>query len=222
MSKLRNWAEREIELAKKREMEGCQSDEWMYGCCCYDSALKAFNSLCDDEHSGMSIQITKSILNRLIDGKPLTPIEDTEDIWNEVWDGKYQCKRMSSLFKTISKDGTVSYHDNNRTVMIDTKTGTGWHNGKVSRYIDDLHPITMPYIPTDKPYKVFCEDFCYLKPDAVGEYDHFAMLYMQDPEGNRTEINKYYEETKEGFAQISCNEYLKRKQETEDMRCGSE
>ena len=29
----------------------------------------------------MSIQITKSILNRLIDGKCLTPIEDDPDIW---------------------------------------------------------------------------------------------------------------------------------------------
>ena len=38
--------------------------------------------------------------NRLIDGKPLTPIEDTDDIWNLIdnhEDGyiSYQCKRMS-------------------------------------------------------------------------------------------------------------------------------
>ena len=37
-----------------------------------------------DGHSGFSIQITKSILNRLIDGKCLTPIEDTPDIWEDV------------------------------------------------------------------------------------------------------------------------------------------
>lgn len=50
---------------------------------CYKSALKAFNELCDEGHSGMSIQITKSILCRLIDGKPLTEIEDTPDVWAE-------------------------------------------------------------------------------------------------------------------------------------------
>lgn len=36
----------------------------------------------EDGHSGMSIGITKNILNRLIAGKPLTPIVDTEDIWD--------------------------------------------------------------------------------------------------------------------------------------------
>ena len=41
---------------------------------CYESALRAYRSLERDGHSGMSVQITKSILNRLIDGKCLTPL----------------------------------------------------------------------------------------------------------------------------------------------------
>lgn len=45
--------------------------------------MRAFESLLGDGHSGMSIGITKNILNRLIDGKPLTPIEDTEEVWGE-------------------------------------------------------------------------------------------------------------------------------------------
>ena len=59
---------------------------------------------------------TKSILNRLIDGKCLTPIEDTPDIWSDItsecnWkEGyqEYQCKRMSSLFKEVAPDGTAT------------------------------------------------------------------------------------------------------------------
>ena len=81
------WAKREIELAFKRDHENSPKekfdDKFNYGCACYASALKAFKSLLDDEHSGASIMITKSILNRLIDGKVLTPIEDTPDIWND-------------------------------------------------------------------------------------------------------------------------------------------
>lgn len=50
--------------------------------------MRAFESLLGDGHSGMSIGITKNILNRLIDGKPLTPIEDTEDVWNVCSRGK--------------------------------------------------------------------------------------------------------------------------------------
>ena len=79
---MKEWAELEVEIAKKRERGDAPEDEFDYGCACYDSALKAFNSLCEDGHSGMSIGFTKAILNRLIDGKPLVPIEDTEDIWN--------------------------------------------------------------------------------------------------------------------------------------------
>lgn len=94
------WAKREVAIASKRERGDKPEDEWDYGVACYESALKAFESLCGDGHSGYSIGVTKNILNRLIDGKPLTPIEDTEDVWNQCNRGvedpvTYQCKRMS-------------------------------------------------------------------------------------------------------------------------------
>ena len=79
---LEKWAEKEIEIACKKENPNREEGEWDYGCACYESALKAFKSLLEDEHSGFSISITKNILNRLIDGKPLTPIEDTDDVWD--------------------------------------------------------------------------------------------------------------------------------------------
>lgn len=98
-----DWAEREVALACKKE-DG-------YGASCCKSALKVFRALCDDGHSGFSIGITKAILNRLIDGKPLTPIEDTPDVWIECCGGNidgsavYQNSRMSSLFKDVYPDG---------------------------------------------------------------------------------------------------------------------
>lgn len=65
------WAKREVEIASKRERGDKPESEWDYGCACYDSALKAFESLCGDGHSGFSIGITKGILNRLIEGSLL-------------------------------------------------------------------------------------------------------------------------------------------------------
>ena len=64
-----DWAKHEIELAKQFERKDSDNneDEFDYGCACYDSALKAYNALLEDGHSGMSISITKNILNRLID-----------------------------------------------------------------------------------------------------------------------------------------------------------
>ena len=113
------WAKNEIAIASKRERGDKPEDEWDYGCACYDSALRAFESLLGDGHSGMSIGFTKDILNRLIDGKPLTPIEDTEDTWeyayNDADDSEvYRCKRMSSLHKKITQDGIVTYSDVDR------------------------------------------------------------------------------------------------------------
>lgn len=94
-----DWAKREVELACKRENPDRKPGEWDYGCACYESALKALKSLLEDGHSGFSIGLTKQILNRLIDGKPLIPIEDTDDNWNYVYENTdgtngYQCNRM--------------------------------------------------------------------------------------------------------------------------------
>jgi hypothetical protein len=79
------WAEKEIELACEKERRVAEQhgdpDGAGYGIGCYESALKAFKSLCGDGHSGFSIGLTMNILNRLVDTKPLTPIFDTEDVW---------------------------------------------------------------------------------------------------------------------------------------------
>lgn len=76
------WARREIEIACERERRLSEKeDDWDYGVTCYESAYKAFKSLMNDNHSGLSLSITRRILNSLINGNPLTPIEDSPDIW---------------------------------------------------------------------------------------------------------------------------------------------
>ena len=211
---MKEWAKREVEFACKRENPNRKEGEFDYGCACYESALKAFNCLMEDGHSGMSIGITKSILNRLIEGKCLTPIEDTEDIWNYIHDSKdggkcYQCKRMSSLFKNVYPDGTVTYKDIDRVVKIDMNTGTTWHSGLVDRIIDELYPITMPYIPADKPFKVYCEDF--LTDSKNGDYDTVGVIYGIDPNGSRFEINRYFKDGDKDMIEINKEEYEERR-----------
>ena len=121
---MKGWAEREVQIACERENPDRKEGEWDYGCACYESALKAFNSLMEDGHSGMSIGFTIQILNRLIAGKPLTLIEDTDDVWEECALNNrgcttYHCNRMYSLFKEVYPDGTVKYHDNDRIECVD-------------------------------------------------------------------------------------------------------
>jgi len=222
------WAEKEIDIACKREREasGVKNDDWDYGCACYESALKAYKSLIEDGHSGFSIGMTKYILNRLIDGKPLTPIEDTPDIWNVISDisglnGKmviYQCKRMSSLFKHVYADGTVEYKDVNRYCCVDInkhvlqmsgQTEVTYYSGLVQRIIDEIFPITMPYFP-GKPIKVYCEDF--LTDRKNGDFDTVGIFYAIKPDGEKVEINRFFKESEDGWKEIDEAEYINRKE----------
>lgn len=78
-SNMELWAEEEIRIACKRERGNTSENEWDYGVACYESALKAFRSLAEDGHSGMSIGITLDILNKLVKGQALMPIDDVDD-----------------------------------------------------------------------------------------------------------------------------------------------
>ena len=219
------WAKREIELACKRERGNRPNDEFDYECACYESALKAYKSLLEDGHSGMNIGYTvaglifrKHILDRLIEGKVLTPIEDTPDIWNDCARYEYeigystqQCKRMSSLFKYIYDDGTVKYKDVNRFVCADKdRPSLTWHSGLIDKILDEKFPITMPYMPSDRPFMVYCSEA--LTDPKNGDFDTVAIWYVKKPNGVREEINRFFKEGEEDWVEIDATEYQKRKE----------
>ena len=211
------WAEREIEIACKLEREEKDCGGWDYGVACYESALKAFKSLLGDEHSGFSIRLTKDILDCLIENQPLSPIEDTDDIWEDVTgiggyiDKKvYQCKRMSSLFKDIYHDGTVKYSDNDRCCCVDIEDpNSTYRSGFVYSIMNDMFPITMPYYPSPTPIEVYCESF--LTDEKNGDFDTKGILYAIMPSGEKKMINLFFKEGKEGWVDINEAEYNLRK-----------
>jgi hypothetical protein len=205
-----SWAEREVELACKRERKAAgKTNDWDYGCACYKSALKAYNSLCKDGHSGFSIGLTQNILNRLIDHKPLTPIEDKRGRWRPVNMGNnrktYQHKRYSALFKTIHPDKTVTYSDVDACYCVDANNegGASYTSGLVRRVIDEMYPITMPYMP-GKPIKVFCSE-C-LTDAKNGDYDTVAILYCVKGD-EKVDIHRYFKEDGHDFVEIDRAEY---------------
>ena len=210
------WAKKEVELAKIIEAKDLKEGEFDYGGACYDSALKAFKSLAEDGHSGMSIKLTQQILNRLIDGKPLLPIEDREDIWNEVTRNKkdniiiYQCSRMSSLFKYVYENSKVTYSDIDRSYCFDiTNPDMRYSFGLVTNIIDEMFPITMPYSPANERIKVCCEDFLY-SPDG-GDFDSVGILYVEDPDNKRINVSRFFKEADKKWVEISDVEYNVRK-----------
>lgn len=212
-----SWAEKEVNIACARE-RATNEEMCDYGIGCYQSALKAFKALTEDGHSGFSIGITKNILCRLIEGKPLTPIEDTPDIWTEVPYEKdhgvkeYQCTRMSSLFKDVYSDGTVKYHDVRRTVVTYVHNpDICWSNGCASQIINEMFPITMPYAPYDKQYVIHAEE-CLVNPEK-GDYDTVGYLYVITPDGEKIDINRFYKDTGVGnkLVEIDRKEFENRK-----------
>lgn len=213
---MNNWAKKEVELLIEKNGDKGWSD---YINNCAESAVKAFESLLEDGHSGLSITVTKDILNRLIDGKTLTPIEDTPDVWNEPNDyGKgyksYQCKRMSSLFKRVYDDGTIKYTDIDRYMGIPIENPKcSYTSGRIRDIVDEFFPLTMPYYPKNKKYKIYTDDFLYNKDN--GDFDHEAFYYMITPSGEKIDLNRFYYYPEDGtIIEITKEQYEEMKKKS--------
>ena len=196
------WAENEIRIALARENEN--DSFYQYVKACHESALKAYKSLCGDGHSGMSISVTRNILDRLVEHKPLTPIEDTEDVWTELFGMRKddrikvcQCKRMGCFWKEIYPDGSIRYHDSNRSCGIDMNNPVcTYHSGLITRIVDEILPITMPYFPPNQPFKVYTEEFLF---DARnGDFDTVHIHYIQTPKGDKVDVNRVFTTPEDG------------------------
>lgn len=214
---IKEWAKREIEIACARERGNKNTTECDYACACYKSAFKAFESLMTDGHSGLSISITKHILNRLIDGKPLTPIEDVSSVWNMIVGDKptkgcntYQCSRMRSLFKDIYFDGTVKYSDVDRfrCVNKDTQNGASCLNEFIINLLNAQFPITMPYYPDSCSWVVYCTEG--RTDTANGDFDTIGVLYIKKPDGEQITIDRFFKTDKNTMIEITREEYEKR------------
>lgn len=208
---MKEWARREIDIM----IDNAGNDEFdlNYSSSCGESALKAFNSLMEDGHSGMSISVTMGILNRLVKGQPLTPIYDDEEAWEECsysHDDKkhYQCRRMSSLFKDIDSDCNVTYSDVDRVICVDIDNPNNTYmSGLVRDIINEMFPITMPYYP-GKAFKITCHDI--LTDAKNGDFDTVAIFGGSDPDGNVFSILRYFKEAGSGWEEITEDEYLER------------
>ena len=204
------WAEREIELACKKENPNWNGKSFDYGCACYQSALKAYKSLCEDGHSGTSFNITKNILIRLMEGLPLKPITDDDFINTEpeIWESpeylkkvglksNIQCPRMFSLFRKETLNGKITYSDVGRVIFYDAN-GDDWYNcGPAFKIVDEMFPITMPYYPSNEKYKVYGETFYMVNgenktSENPGTYNLVKIYYILTPDNERIEVNKEF------------------------------
>ena len=205
-----DWAENEVKIACKKENPNWDGKSFDYGCACYQSALKAYKSLMDDDHSGFSWNVTKNILIRLMNNMPLTAIaeEDFEGV-EPIFANVYQCPRMSSLFKEVDANGNIIYSDNDRYYGVD-ENGNTYSGGGLKDLCDKLFPITLPYYPKTQKYVFYTEEF--LLDSENGDFDHKAVLYVRTPEGDKIELDEYYKEVNGKMVKITKEEYYKDKE----------
>lgn len=165
----------------------------------------------------MSIGVTKGILNRLIDCKPLTPLTGEDNEWVEVSRAtendpytQYQNSRCSSVFKKVYTNGEIEYSDVDRFKCEDMNTGNWFYSGSVISVAKEFFdPITMPYMPANKPIIIFTEDF--LVDVNNGDFDTRGIFYAITPDGNQVDIEKYQAEVDGQFIEITKSEYIARR-----------
>lgn len=209
-----DWAENEVNIYCKRAEandDGYGSMESMQECAF--AALDAYNLIMSQGHSGSSIHLTMSILNKLVDGKPLTLIENTDDMWEPGFESKeygyktFNCKRYPALYKKVYNDGKVVYSDADRWRCYDVGNAIPYISGVVNNALDEMFPITFPYAP--HTYRVHCDTF--LLNESFDDFDHKAILNYVDADGTKIAINKYYQEFPKGWEEISQESYLDHK-----------
>lgn len=222
-SPMETWVEREIRIAIEREQAADREDcerrgkkynpkDFSYGGEIYRSALRAYKSLLKDGHSGMSWSFTGNVLMRLIKNRPLTPLKGTDDEWVKVTvtededEDLYQNRRCSSVFKHVFSDGTVRYTDNDYAVCIDDDNGHTHSFGLLSDEVYSRWPITFPYMPSEKPYKVYDRTFDSINAKR-GCFDTVACLRIEEPDGTVHAINKFWKEAGDHFEEITKEEY---------------
>ena len=156
------WAKHELDLARENEIAHAVlvGDE-DYGIMCYDAAEQLLAVFQEQGHSGYSAKVVKEIFSRLVDGKPLTPVTDEDDQWHNAYKNgnspkkSYQHKRMSSLFKHVAPDGSVSYYDIDRVQAYD-QNGNFFLAQQVNNVVSKYFPIKFPYVGEE--IKVHVED----------------------------------------------------------------
>lgn len=200
MVDMKKWAENEVELAIK-DIDEEDMDRMKV---IYNSALKAYESLIDDRHSGLTFSIVKSILMDLLDERPLSPIEESDDLWEEVEENWYQCKRAPYLFKVIDEKGNMTYTDLKRVEGVTTENGTNYvhYNSFTRKMIDDLYPITFPYLPLKKPYEVRYIEFIYQ------DVHYISFGRLTTPEGKHEQLYGYFKLVDDKLEEMDPEEWL--------------
>ena len=147
MSNLVEWAKSELDRLVKDDDELQKAIN--------KDILEIVEKFSEQGHSGFSASYTLSIIKRLLDWKPITPLTGEESEWNDVPsydDGSntQQNKRCSAVFRKNFDNSTAYYIDGK---VFSDDGGKTWFTSRDSRV-----PVTFPYVVPEKPERIILEN----------------------------------------------------------------
>lgn len=176
-----------------------------------DGRMKAYNTNDNqfglpDGHGDITCTSPQEVMNAYLE----LDMKGTDDEWvkvavaeDEDW---YQNRRCSSVFKHVYSDGTVKYTDNDYVVCFDDDNGYAHSFGLLSDEVYSRWPITFPYMPSEKPFKVYDRTFDSVNAEQ-GCFDTVACLRIEEPDGTVHAVNKFWKEAGDHFEEITKEEY---------------
>lgn len=219
------WAERETNLGAA---ENGQKE--------YYEAV--FNAYCFVKHEFDTLEfpgVAKTLLRQLLEGEPLTPIENVDENWfvisgfDPAANGDnpgftvYQSNRRGSLYKHVKYDrktgevDEVSFTDTDRSVCIDIETEEIYTSTFANGILDEMVPIKMPYYPKGK-IKIFVDEFR-AYPESK-ENDTIAILHFRFEDGRMQEVMRFFkvDPVADEVVEIDKQEYIYRKKKSQNKK----
>lgn len=121
---------------KEMELSGWAKPEAMYGGMMPSAVIDMQKIFAMEGHSGMSASIAVSIFEKVSRFQPLTPLTGEDDEWTEYYDGCFQNKRCSHVFK----ENGEAYDSQGRVFREPS--------GACFTSRDSRVPVTFPYTPS--------------------------------------------------------------------------
>lgn len=222
-------AENELDIYEKQvQASTADSTDWKYAksmIWCLRRLCRAVFPIIEKQgHSDSSYAVLMSMFIQLLWGKPLSALTDNFDEFNEITEEQiddesnvtlYQSKRVSSFFMRVHKDGSKTFSDIDRVICTDGNTT--WTNGYITKYVDSIYPITVPYMP-ERYIAEVNEYLLYDAPDK-GDFDTIELVSIKFPDGTvDTKHSAVFtcHGDMETFEKITKKEFQARKAEVKD------
>lgn len=142
----------------------------------------------------------QEILRYLLDGYPLTKLEDNDPAeWEETTPAEseenyhmFHSLRYDYLFKEVTGE-EVRYFDVRRAKAIDVDHQRIILAPICDAWLDKHQPVEMPYFPSKTPWTFYVE---------IGQDNMIHIMYLKTPQLTMVKIDKYYSSLTEDAKEI--------------------